>query len=228
MNYVYLLLLFASFVVPFAMSFEKKISFISKYTFYLPTITFISIFFIIWDIVLTARGVWAFNDSYITGLKLFGLPIEEILFFFVIPYIAIFMYEVTKYYFKLESYLISIRITTFVLAIFLLILCFTKTSADYTFYTFTITAIVLFLTYKKKNENITYYFATYLLMLLPFLIVNGFLTKLPIVIYNDSQNLSIRIYSIPIEDFIYLMLLMFSNFWLYDYLKTRKLGVKKK
>ena len=221
MNFTYLIILLASIAVPLAMSFEKKINFIRNYKIFLPTISSIAFVFIVWDIFFTERGVWSFNDNYIVGIKLFGLPIEEILFFFVIPYISLFVYEVVRYYFKLESYLVAARIVTFVLAVVLLIACFLKTSADYTFYTFTITAVILFFIYKKRMPNITYYLASYLLILIPFLIVNGLLTGLPIVIYNDSENLSIRLMTIPIEDFIYAMLLLFSNYLLYDYLKNK-------
>jgi lycopene cyclase domain-containing protein len=45
-------------------------------------------------------------------------------------------------------------------------------------------------------------------VLIPFLIVNGLLTSIPVVIYNDNENLGIRIYTIPIEDTVYGMLNM--------------------
>ncbi len=41
--------------------------------------------FIIWDVYVTDLH-WYFNKKYITGLHIFNLPIEEILFFFTIPY----------------------------------------------------------------------------------------------------------------------------------------------
>ena len=43
-------------------------------------------------------------------------------------------------------------------------------------------------------------------MLIPFLIVDGLLTSLPILQYNDAENLGIRLFSIPIEDIVYGML----------------------
>ena len=38
---------------------------------------------------------------------------------------------------------------------------------------------------------------------IPFLIVNGLLTSIPVVLYNDAENLGIRIYTIPVEDVFY-------------------------
>ena len=56
--------------------------------------------FIPWDIWFTDIGVWWFRDDYITGWKIFLLPIEEWLFFIVVPYACIFIYEVLIYFIK--------------------------------------------------------------------------------------------------------------------------------
>ena len=35
------------------------------------------------DLVAVGQGIWFFDGNQILGLKLFGLPLEEILFFFI-------------------------------------------------------------------------------------------------------------------------------------------------
>jgi lycopene cyclase domain-containing protein len=52
-------------------------------------------------------------------------------------------------------------------------------------------------------------------------IVNGLLTGLPILIYNNEQNLGIRIGTIPIEDFFYNLILMLWMITLYERSKRR-------
>jgi hypothetical protein len=50
------------------------------------------------------------------------------------------------------------------------------------------------------------------------MIVNGWLTHLPVVWYNNAENLGIRIYTVPLEDFIYLMGLLLPSVHLYQWL----------
>lgn len=72
------------------------------------------------------------------------------------------------------------------------------------------------------------FYLSYLLIFLgPFLIVNGILTGSfidePVVWYNNSENFSIRVLTIPIEDFVYGFLLYLMNVTLYEsYLSKQK------
>ena len=72
------------------------------------------------------------------------------------------------------------------------------------------------------------FYAAYLVHLIPFLLVNGVLTALPIVWYNNDQNLSLRIGTIPIEDTMYSMLLLLLNITIYEWLKMKGLRRKKR
>jgi lycopene cyclase domain-containing protein len=82
-------------------------------------------------------------------------------------------------------------------------------------------AIILFVIafIKQIYLNLTSYFKGYIVSLLPFFLVNGVLTKMPVVSYNNSENLSVRIYTIPVEDMVYLLSLLFINFALYETIK---------
>jgi lycopene cyclase domain-containing protein len=50
----------------------------------------------IWDVIVTARGHWQFNPTYILGPGFLGLPAEEWLFFLVIAFVSIFTHEAVK------------------------------------------------------------------------------------------------------------------------------------
>ena len=72
-----------------------------------------------------------------------------------------------------------------------------------------------------KADYLGKFYATFFICLLPFLIMNGYLTSLPIVIYNDEFNSGIRIGTIPLEDSFYCLLLLLMNITLYEFLKKK-------
>jgi lycopene cyclase domain-containing protein len=49
--------------------------------------------FVGWDLVATARGHWSFTAQYVVGARVLGLPIEEWLFFLVVPVCAVLTFE---------------------------------------------------------------------------------------------------------------------------------------
>lgn len=52
------------------------------------------VLFSIWDIVGIIRNHWTYNPNYVTGLQLvFSMPIEELVFFIVIPICGLLAYE---------------------------------------------------------------------------------------------------------------------------------------
>ena len=52
------------------------------------------IIFSIWDIVGILRDHWTYSTQFTTGVKLiFGMPIEELVFFIVVPICGLLTYE---------------------------------------------------------------------------------------------------------------------------------------
>ena len=53
--------------------------------------------FVVWDIYAIASGHWWFDESLITGIKLPGdLPIDEVVFFLLVPIAAILTLEAVR------------------------------------------------------------------------------------------------------------------------------------
>jgi lycopene cyclase domain-containing protein len=52
--------------------------------------------------------------------------------------------------------------------------------------------------------------------------VNGVLTSKPVLIYNDLQNMGIRIGTIPLEDFFYNFLYMLWSISIFEFILQRK------
>jgi len=50
--------------------------------------------FVVWDVIAIARGHWWYSPDYTTGVILPGaLPLEELVFFIVIPLCGLLTYE---------------------------------------------------------------------------------------------------------------------------------------
>jgi len=58
------------------------------------TILPVAAVFLIWDGIAIAFGVWTFDSRYLTGVMLpGGFPVEEVLFFVVIPLCGLLTYN---------------------------------------------------------------------------------------------------------------------------------------
>ena len=93
---LYLLVNLGAMAIPFAFSWHPKIRFVDQWRSFWPACLITLAFFIAWDVLFTAQGVWGFNESYLVGLSLLGLPLEEWLFFVAIPYACVFTYFVFR------------------------------------------------------------------------------------------------------------------------------------
>ncbi|MBC7418810.1 MAG: lycopene cyclase domain-containing protein [Pedobacter sp.] len=223
MTYTYLLLNLGVIFFPLVLSFDKKVHFFSKWKFVLPAISLTGVVFLIWDLLFVKLNVWSFNPDYIIGIKFFGLPLEEILFFLTVPYACIFIYECLNAYFPanhLQKY--SLVLSNLLLGICIAFLYFGY-NRWYTVINFGFLLLVLgYVEYLNHNLRFMYkFYRAYLVALIPFYVVNGFLTAIPVVIYNNAENIGIRIGTIPFEDHFYLMALLLMNIYLYELFKNR-------
>lgn len=184
-----------------------------------------ALLYIAWDIYFTSKGVWSFNEAYITGIKLYNLPLEEVLFFFIVPYCCTFIYACIRAYFPNLINKKTADLFFIALAVLLFVIGIMYAEKYYTSWTFIFTGAFIMLLYSVrknfKSFDAVSFLVSYAICLIPFLIVNGFLTAIPVVLYNNAENLGIRIYTIPFEDAFYGMLLALMNIVLYEKLKTK-------
>ena len=211
--------------MPLLLSFDKKVAFYTKWTFLFQALFIPAIFYIIWDAWFTKLKIWSFNDEYISGFHLFTLPVEEVLFFLIVPFCCVFIYECIRSYFPLvkrNNYSDMLMIVAGALLIITGIIFFEKLYTSLTFL-FCGAGFLSVRLYKPlfRFFNSSAFFLSYLIILVPFCIVNGFLTAIPVVIYNDAENLGIRIYTIPVEDIFYGLLLMLLTISFYERFKQK-------
>ncbi len=222
MKFSYLLINLLTVIFPIILSFDKRVQFYKSWKYLLPGLFITGILFLGWDYLFTIYKVWSFNPNYIIGIYILNLPIEEILFFITVPFACIFIYECLNQYIKknpLKSF--SKVISIFLLCLSAILLFYFHTKV-YTLITFGLLAAILI--YAEFIVNATalsrFYFA-YIISLLPFYIINGILTSIPIVMYNNAQNMGYRIGTIPFEDHFYSMSLLLMNVLFFEFFCNR-------
>jgi lycopene cyclase domain-containing protein len=224
-RYAYLLINLLTVFFPVVLSFDKRVAFYKSWKFIWPGMAITGLFFLFWDVLFTIHGVWSFNQAYIVGVKFFGLPLEEMLFFLTVPFACIFIYACLNHYVKwLMPYRLTNNISGMVILLSVLMLIFYHDRL-YTVVTFgLLPVLVLLIQYVFKADWLNRYYLAYFVALLPFYIVNGILTSIPIVLYNNAENIGKRVGTIPFEDHFYLMALLLMNIGFFEYFKQRKLN----
>jgi lycopene cyclase domain-containing protein len=228
---LYLILNIASLSIPLMYSFEKKMRFIQWWKEVFLSISIVAAFFIIWDIIFTNQGVWGFNSTYLIGFDILNLPIEEWLFFICIPYASIFIHYAFQYFLpnkKLSKP--TTKIITIALIILLIITLVFNYDKAYTFYNYLLLSLILSYSLFTDNKQLPIFYITFMIILIPFFIVNGILTgsfiEGQVVWYNNAENLGIRIATIPIEDIGYAFNMLFMSILLIEMFKNKWKTVK--
>ncbi len=212
---LYLIILIISLAGPLALSFEKNLRLYRRWKYLLPAIFITMIIFVVWDIIFTHMGCWFFNPMYNSGIYINKLPLEEYLFFIVIPYACAFSFYAVQFHFpkfKLNEQLT--KVLTFIIVVVSLIVALLNYNLTYTFVNFLMLAAILLFSYYFAREVVQYYLVIYPILLIPFFIINGILTgtgiEQAVFDYNPKEFMGIRFFSIPLEDIFYNFSLLLS------------------
>lgn len=209
---------------PFALSFDKKIHFYTRFRPLFIAILPVSSFFLLWDAYFTDNHIWGFTEEHIAKIYLYNLPFEEVLFFFLVPYSCVFIYEVLIGYFpKLNLSVFSTYFSYLFIALGTTLIL-TGIGNWYTISACTISCLLVAYTgLLKQKKWFPYFSLTFTIALIPFIIVNGVLTGVitenPIVWYSENHIVGIRLITIPIEDLFYNASLLLPIIWIYEKIK---------
>ncbi len=187
-------------------------------------ITIVAVPFLIWDVYFTQEGVWGFNSQYLIGVHMFNLPLEEVLFFFCIPYASIFIHYALNYFFPhkrlSQKTTITISWILFLFGISVLVYGIPKM---YTMVNFLVFVSLMAYAIFVSSEVLQTFYLSFLIILIPFFLVNGVLTGSfidgEVVWYNNDENLGIRMFTIPFEDVFYAFNMLFPAVVLVERLK---------
>lgn len=223
---LYTLILLGTIAVPFALSFDKRVSFYRQWKYLFPSLAIVGLFYILFDVILTHYGVWGFNPEYHSQWVIAGLPAEEWLFFILVPYASIFLHDVLVHYFP--RFRVSSRTAGYIsiaLIAVLSIVTLLHTDKIYTVYIYGVMILLLLYLLITSVSLLESFYMTFLVILVPFLIVNSILTgsfiEGEVVWYNNAENLGIRVFTIPVEDFSYGFSMILLNLFLREKFKAK-------
>jgi len=221
-RYTYLLINLLTLLFPLLLSFDKKVAFYKSWKYLWQGMLITGLIFLFWDILFTIDGVWSFNPKYVIGTNIIGLPVEEILFFLTVPFACTFIYACLNYYLKWQINIRLTQVISNIIVIFSILILVFYHHHMYTRVSFTLVAfLVILFQFILKVRWLNNFYVAYLVALVPFYIINGILTSLPVVLYNNDQNMGIRLGTIPVEDHFYLMALLLMNIGLFEYFKSK-------
>ena len=213
---LYLKLELASLAVPLLFTFNRKMYFYRRWRAILLSLCIVAAAYITSDIIFTYHGIWGFNSNYTSKIVILRMPIEEWLFFFIIPYASIFLHETLVYVFPRvvlpKAWTLGISI---VFVFSLLEVAISNSTRTYTMVIcFAAAGSIAVASFFMIDVLRRYYF-TFLVILVPFFMVNVVLTgsfiDAPVVWYNNQENLGIRIFTVPIEDIAFAFSLILFN-----------------
>ena len=157
------------------------------------------------------------------------MPIEELGFFFVVPFCSIFLHyslcSVLKPFPLREK---AITVVSLVLIIGSISIVFMNLEKLYTVINFSILAVTIGLVLWKHRSLLLDFCTTFLFILVPFTLVNGALTGLftdvnDAIVQYDNNHLIVRIGTIPYEDFGFAFSMLLLNLFIYKKLSHREL-----
>lgn len=92
-HYEYLILMAACVAITLPLELVLRARVYRRLPLVLPTILVVVVAFGAWDFLGIARDHWTYNPEFITGIHFGIIPLEEIVFFIVIPLCALLSYE---------------------------------------------------------------------------------------------------------------------------------------
>ncbi|MGC4066310.1 MAG: lycopene cyclase domain-containing protein [Polyangiaceae bacterium] len=231
MRWLYLTLDGLALLGPLGLSFDKRVAFHRNYRELFAAIGLMMSLFVPMDMLFVAWDVWGFDPRYVLGVQLGNLPIEEWLFFPVVSYGCLFIYECLRYYVRTDPLARVHRPVLTTIAGIGLLLAVTHPLRIYCSLKVGATAIVVLLvTFFLRPRYLSRFLLTYLLSFIPFLLMNGVLTGAFIdgeVVWYASQHIvGVRMGTIPVEDAYYSLLMLLTTTIAYETLKQRRVEQK--
>ena len=223
-NFVTLILLLGVAFIPLLFGSGNRIRIFPKVKYFIPAIIFSGAVFLIWDNRFSQIGIWTYNPEFLSGKEILNLPWERWLYYLVISWVSLFVYEWVKIKFgslKFDNVSLAISLVLFVL--FGLLAYFSRQKL-YSFFTFFLLAIYFGYTIFRNRfkSHLTDFYISFIILLIPYFLLSVIFVKLPVISYNSEYTLQFDLLQLPVENLVGFFFLLFINTTITEYLTERQ------
>ena len=162
-----------------------------------------SLLFLAWDFVAVKVGTWGFNPEYVMPFRVIDLPVEEIEFFFVVPFSSLVFYDVYNVVVHTKLRVGRRAFVAAGVASALSSLAFADHSYTFVVLIYLGASLVVSSLLDPDMLNSLSFWLFIATTYVPFIVFDYFLTSIPVVVYGEGATVGIRVLTIPIEDFLY-------------------------
>lgn len=173
-------------------------------------------------VLLVNRGVVWFQQDFVLPWLCFGMPLEAYFYCFILPLLGVVVALCYDHYHPTGSggEQASWR-NALQLAAMLGIYGIVNFERVYSLIAFAGCGLALLLVFLLRNcnpnFNVNRFLRQYAFCLLPFFLVHGLLTYLPVLQTDESETVGFRLLSIPIEDVFLGMAVVLPIVWSYNF-----------
>lgn len=223
MNWEYLIFNLIIFLSPIVGVKLYKSAVLPKLKPYFFAALLVSTPYIVWDQIV-AGAWWSFNPLYVSGIFIGRLPVEEVLFFFTIPFATLVLWVNIKKIFP--DKILKVNYGNVFLLAGLSISLYGIFIERY--YTFAVGLLFVLFVFVAKRYSKLLSSALYIKFLgavtLLITVFNGYLTARPVVVYSNDFISGIKVITIPVEDYIYGLVLVGLVVVFYEYFASKKIN----
>ncbi len=222
---IYEYLIFNLFILagPVCFSFDSKVRYYRYWKYALAGVVVVMVPFLVWDTMVVHKHWW-FNHQYTLPFRVAGIPPGEILFFVSVPFACLFVWQILLTFYKRNSIFNQKFVYGIALALVPLGIYFFVQNRVYTALVCAAMILTVLIDRVYKTYIMNQKQTLYLMLLVTgfILVFNGYLTARPLVLYGERFMTGIRIWTIPVEDFVYGYALILLNVIVYEKLKERQ------
>jgi lycopene cyclase domain-containing protein len=213
------------FVIPLLLSFDKRGQVFKDWKVLFPAVGITGIVAVIIKMFFARSKFVIYDQSQMSGITFFEIPVEAALYCFTIPFAGICIYNYLNGRFpenELEKYSLSLSNILLGLSIAIIFFAYNKAYAVITFSFLLL--LLLYIEYINKYRFMYRFYRAYGLFILLYILSQLLFNSGKAIGYNADHTLKFNLIYVPFENYFLLGLLLLSAVYLFEIFKRPRNG----